>query len=185
MAVWQAITFRPMLAVIGQVWDGLVAVCLVYAMFRDIVVRTIPNMLCLCIAGLALPIRISSHELIRSGLVGGGVFAVLTGLWLVRLIGGGDVKFWTSCSLLLPPDLLVQFWFFMLVLLAGGGIGILYLALRVVAWRGAWLSKAESRGLLLRVWRVELWRARRGGSIPYGVAIALSTILMVGRFRHG
>jgi Flp pilus assembly protein protease CpaA len=156
-----------------QAWTVMIAICLLYAAARDVAVRLISNRLCVVVAALALPFRFVDHDLLRSIAVAGLIFIVLTVGWLLRLIGGGDVKFWTVCSLLVPPHTVSQSTFSLTVVLVGGGVGCAYLILRlVVRWRAPTTNVGASKRWFARVWRAEQWRARRKGSIPYGVAIA-------------
>ncbi len=163
---------------VSQAWTLLIALCLLYAASCDIAVRLIPNRLCLGVVLLALPFRLLDHDLIQSIAVAALIFTILTGLWLLRLLGGGDVKFWTACSLLIPPRATTQSLFSLRVILVGGGVALVYLLLRLlVRWRVPVIKARPSDHRLVRVWRAEQWRARRNGSIPYGVAIALSAWL--------
>jgi prepilin peptidase CpaA len=158
-----------------QAWSGLIAACLLYAAACDISVRLIPNRLSAAVIALALPFRLLDHDLLPGIAVTLMMFTVLTGAWLLRLIGGGDVKFWTACSLLIPPSAAAQGLFSLRVILCGGGVALAYLVLRLLVRSKLPIAALpRSRRWIARVWRAEQWRARRNGSIPYGVAIALS-----------
>lgn len=172
---------------------GLIAVCLLYAALCDVSVRIIPNYLSVAVAALALPFRVIDHDLVGALSVASITFAVLTGAWALRVLGGGDVKLWTACSMLLPPVWPTQGLFSVRVVLFGGVVALAYLALRFLVRQP---PRAESpkapadkpwrdQALMRRVWRAEKWRARRGGSIPYGVAIALSALCTFWPPVHG
>ncbi|MCW8306378.1 prepilin peptidase [Acidiphilium sp. PA] len=164
-----------MMSGLVQAWTGLIAICLLYAAACDISVRLIPNRLSAAVIALALPFRLLNHDLVPGIAVTLVMFTVLTGVWLLHLIGGGDVKFWTACSLLIPPSAAAQGLFSLRVILFGGGVAMAYLMLRLlVRGRRPIADPPPSRHWIVRVWRAEQWRARRRGSIPYGVAIALS-----------
>lgn len=173
-------------ASVSFAWAVVIMICLAYAAVCDIAVRLIPNSISVAVASLAVPLRLVDHQLIQGLLVALLVFAILTFAWFFRLIGGGDVKLWSACTLLVPPRWLDQGAFAVRVLLVGGIVGLLYLGLRwgirLKEWRSARkgespLHRSPNRAWLRRIWRVERWRARHGGSIPYGVAIAASACL--------
>ncbi|MGC9270075.1 A24 family peptidase [Acidiphilium sp.] len=177
-------------------WLAIVASCLLYAAFCDVSVRLIPNRLSLAVAALAVPLRLAAHDLGQGLLVAAVIFMILTGAWMLRLLGGGDVKLWTACSLLVPPKIASQGTFSLRVILLGGVVAVAYLVLRaVIRLRSrrnaanpappATITSGRAVFWLRRVWRVEQWRARRGGSIPYGVAIALSALITVWPSGHG
>lgn len=158
-------------------WCGLIAVCLLYACVCDVSVRIIPNRISAAIAALAIPFRLLHHDLLEGLAVASLIFFILTSLWTLRLLGGGDVKFWASCSLLISPGFAAQGAFSLHVVLIGGVVALAYLALRIAVRfrrrRDPIRTPASGRSLWIgRVWRAEQWRAQRGGSIPYGVAIA-------------
>ncbi|MDD2862187.1 MAG: prepilin peptidase [Acidiphilium sp.] len=164
-------------------WAGVILLCLIYAAFCDIAVRLIPNRVSAAIAGLAVPLRLADHQLVPGLLVAGLIFAVLTLFWMMRLLGGGDVKLWTACTLLVSPNGLDQGGFAIRVMLVGGLLAVAYLILRsIVRLRGRRAVSLQQdppprRSLIARIWRAEQWRARHNGSIPYGVAIAASAII--------
>lgn len=164
-----------------RAWLALVAFCLILAACRDVAARSIPNRLSLCIAGLAVPARLAEHDLRRGLVVAAVTFGILTAAWMGRLIGGGDVKLWAGCALLLRPDWLVQGRFALAVVLVGGVLATLYLVFRLPARHLKSPRGDMPLGVVGRAWRAELWRARRGGSIPYGVAIATAALLMIWR----
>jgi prepilin peptidase CpaA len=95
------------------------------------------------------------------------LFALLMVAYSRGFIGGGDVKLMTAFAIGLSP--LNSYHFVVATALAGGLLGIAYLVLS----RSTRLPhQASDRSLLRRVMAVEFWRARRRGSLPYGVAIA-------------
>ncbi len=95
------------------------------------------------------------------------VFLVAALCWRRGWIGGGDVKLLGAAALLVPPfqvPLMVGF-----VAFAGGLLALPYLATR---GRLHVRNSARPIGLAARVLRAECWRLRRGGPLPYAVAIA-------------
>ncbi|HEX7388690.1 MAG TPA: prepilin peptidase [Acidiphilium sp.] len=163
-------------------WAGSVTICLLKAALSDIATRSIPNWVSLVVAALALPIRLADRTLLTGLGVVAAVFGLLTIAWMLRAIGGGDVKLWSACSLLAPPGWAAQSACSLRILLIGGLVAVIYLALRRLA--GTPRHAASGAGLLRRLARVEIWRARRGGSIPYGVAISLGVLFMLWPYPH-
>lgn len=149
---------------------------LMAAALHDVAARTIPNGLCLGVAVLGLAARVAAGELASGLLAASLVFLFAAVAWRFRLMGGGDVKLLGACALLLPPHAVPSL--VLAVALAGGVLGLVYLGLRPLLPA---LALADQRpvpaGLPRRALRAEAWRIRRGGSLPYGVAIALGTFV--------
>lgn len=152
------------------------ALCLLLAAaLSDLAWRRIPN-------GIAALVALAG--LLRQWIGGGavGVALLLAAmvflggfiLWQRGALGGGDVKLLAAASLLPPPaSVPAQL---LAVALAGGVLALLHLALRPVL-RGLRADRLP-RGLLRR----EARRIRAGAPLPYGVAIALGTaIILIGR----
>ncbi|MDE8348774.1 MAG: prepilin peptidase [Acidocella sp.] len=161
------------------------ATCLlVYAAVHDLAARTVPNWLPVCLVLLGLGVRLADHSL-RSGLIVATVtFVALFIIWFSGLMGGGDVKLWAATVLLIPPHWQVEMSFFLRVLLIGGALAVLYLALWLpVSRRRAQTAnvpaivRARAQSLLQRIARAEVWRISRRGPLPYAVAISGSAIL--------
>lgn len=163
-------------------WAGAVTVCLLRAALGDIATRSIPNRLSLIVAALALPVRLADRTLLAGLATAAIVFGLLTIAWTFRAIGGGDVKLWSACSLLAPPGWAAQSACSFRILLIGGLAGAVYLVLRRLA--GIPRQAVPGAGLIRRLARVEVWRARRGDPIPYGVAISLGALLMLWPYPH-
>lgn len=145
------------------------ALLLVIAAWRDVVSRTIPDavgLLLLAIGGLSRLFE-GPSALASSMVAAMLLFALLMVVYSRGFIGGGDVKLMTAFAIGLSP--LNSYHFVVATALAGGLLGIAYLVLS----RSTRLPhQASDRSLLRRVMAVEFWRARRRGSLPYGVAIA-------------
>lgn len=150
---------------------------LLAAALSDIAFRRIPNP---AAAAVALA------GLLRQALSGGGALgvavlvaaAVLFGgilLWLRGALGGGDVKLLAAATLVLPPALVPAQ--LLAVALAGGALALLHLALRRVLSRPR--ADGRRRGPLRRALRREARRIRAGAPLPYGVAIALGTAVLL------
>ena len=139
------------------------AIALVTAAFTDLVGRRIANWLNATIA-LGAPLFWWASELalwpdvaLQLGLAL-AAFAILSALFAMRAMGGGDVKLLTALALWVTPAL-----FFKLVVLMALLGGALTLAL------GLWHVTRRRQGAL---------QARL--TIPYGVAIALAGLWIIG-----
>ena len=92
-------------------------------------------------------------------------------------MGGGDVKLLGAAALLVPPELVPAM--IAATALAGGVLGLLYLVARRRISRP---GNAKPAGLMQRAFRAERWRLRRGGPMPYAVAIACGAVFVL---SHG
>ena len=152
-------------------------VLLLVAAGHDVMVRTVPNALAGAIALAGLVAQIAGGTLL-SGLPAALLVFVLAALaWRRGWMGGGDVKLLGATALLVPPELVPLL--VVAVALSGGVLALPYLlARRRIAGPPAF----RPLGLLSRAWRAERWRLRRGGPMPYAVAIASGALFV---FSHG
>jgi prepilin peptidase CpaA len=136
----------------------------------DLAYRTIPDWVCgtLAVVGLASRVAIGFGAVAISTMTTAVVFAALVYAHARGVLGGGDVKLFSAVTLGLSAP--AAYNLLMGTALAGGVIGILYLALRQVP-RPRLCPPGMSH--LRRLWIVERWRWRRKNCLPYGVAIAL------------
>jgi prepilin peptidase CpaA len=156
-------------------------VMLVVAALHDVVARTVPNGIALAVAAAGLVAQASlslmgaGHILfsIPAALV---VFVLAAMLWRRGLMGGADVKLFGASALLVPPLLVPSM--VAAITIAGGGLAIVYLVTRR---RLARPGGGRPSGLLARAMRVERWRMRRGGPLPYAVAIAGGVVFVLSR----
>jgi prepilin peptidase CpaA len=81
-------------------------------------------------------------------------FVIATGLWMLRVHGGGDVKLLTALSLWIKPALF----------------------LKLIVWMSLFGGALCFGILVVRVFQ----RRRVGIYVPYGPAIALATLLIIG-----
>ncbi|MDZ4307582.1 A24 family peptidase [Allopontixanthobacter sp.] len=135
------------------------AIALLVAAFTDIRRRQIDNWLNAGIAlgaplfwwssGLSLWPDVALHLGVALA-----AFAILAGLFALRMMGGGDVKLLTALALWVKPD-----WFLELLII----MALLGGALTVVM--GAWHVARRQRGRL---------------AIPYGVAISAAGLWVIG-----
>ncbi len=166
-------------------WVHLAALSamLVLAMWQDATVRRIPNPLVLWGALTALGLALSPHGIgLGSAIVGGMVgFFVFLVLYLLRVLGAGDVKLAGATGLFLGhPDML---WVSLLILLAGGILSV------------AWALLTGQLGTVfknLRTGLTQFWLNRQHGQpstpatfplsrsrMPYAVAIGAGTAFHV------
>jgi prepilin peptidase CpaA len=140
---------------------------LIAAALHDLAARTLPDGLSVALAACGLSFHFLRGDLLPALLVALTVFAVALLPWRAGALGGGDVKLLSASALAvaLPsvPSLLIG------TVLGGGILALVFLALHpfVPASPGR-----RPAGLLARILRVEAWRIRRRGPLPYAVAIA-------------
>ena len=154
---------------VSQILSFGIILVLVGAALTDICARRVPNRLSAAVAVIGLCSRALGGGLAVSLLAAVAVFAVLYVFWLRGWLGGGDVKLLAACVVAVPVsavgDLLLA------VSLSGGLLALIYLALRP-AIRRAGPAAGQPATSLRRILRIEGWRIRRGGSLPYACAIA-------------
>ncbi len=143
---------------LSDIFGILLAVLLLMAAWSDLRTRTIPNELNAVIALLAIGWWWVSGESLWPDIalrlaLALGTFALFAGLFLLRMMGGGDVKMIAAIALWLPFDALVT----MLIVMAITG-GIITLAM-----------------LIRRKFRPN----DQSIEVPYGVAIAIGGIWVV------
>ena len=171
----------PMLSIVSEVAVIAGVAMLVVAALHDLVARTVPNAIALAIAmagfvaQAALSLMGAGHLLVSlpAAVV---VFVVAALLWRRGLMGGADVKLFAASVLLVPPMLVPSM--LMCISLAGGVLALVYLATRRRLSRP---GGGRPTGLIARALRVERWRLRRGGPLPYAVAIAGGVLFVVSR----
>jgi prepilin peptidase CpaA len=138
------------------------------AAWHDVLARTIPNWIAALLAVIGIASLIPSHAAFARLLAAACLFGVVVVCWRLGWIGGGDAKLLGAIGLVLPPDRLMAA--VMAIALAGAVLALPYLACRGRIARPAPLRPV---GLVARAWRAERFRLRRGGPLPYGVAIAV------------
>jgi len=163
------------------IFGTLAIALLLYAALHDLVARTVPNWLPLCVLALGAFARLMDHTLETGLIVAGATFAVLFAIWVLGYMGGGDVKLWAATALLIPPQWRPELNFFFMVFLLGGVLGLVYLALWPLLRRrrkaAAAVLPVAPRGLVRRALRAEAWRIARRGPLPYACAISAGAIL--------
>jgi prepilin peptidase CpaA len=150
------------------------AALLVMASLHDLVARTIPNWLAGALAVVGFVLRALTGSLLGGVVAGLVVFVLAAICWRRGWMGGGDVKLLAAAAIAVPPSLVLSF--ITAVALCGGVLALLYLvAGRMVAPPPA----TRPRSLLARALRVEQWRIRRGGPLPYACAIAAGGLFIL------
>ncbi len=143
------------------------------ASLHDVATRTIPNGLVLALAVAGLAIGVLDGHFFGALLACAGMFVVSALCWRRGWMGGGDVKLLSAAALGMPPHSVLTF--AVAVAFAGGVLAMLYLAARPLVAAPASLRPA---GLLTRAMRVERWRIKRGGPLPYACAIAAGAVFV-------
>ncbi|MFN3590776.1 MAG: prepilin peptidase [Thermaurantiacus sp.] len=150
------------------------AVLLVIAAVHDVVSRMVPDYTAFGIALAGAAIHLLSGGILWHLAVAAIVLGVGLLLFWLRVMGGGDVKLLAAVALLLPPaDVPLAI---AAIAIAGGVLALAFLALRP-QFRGRKVVPAgRAASLYRRALAAEAWRIRRGGPLPYAVAIAAGTL---------
>lgn len=163
--------------ILAEIVVALALPLLLAAALTDIACRRIPNR----IAALVALAGLSRQALAGGSAIGVALLVaalVLFGavlLWLRGALGGGDVKLLAAAALLVPPaQVPAQL---LAVALAGGGLALLHLGLRPLLRVQSF--DGRPRGWLHSTLRREARRIRLGAPLPYGVAIALGTAIIL------
>jgi prepilin peptidase CpaA len=143
------------------------AALLATAALHDAAFRTVPNLVCAGLALCGLALRCHGGDLLGGTIAAVIVFAAATGCWMMRWMGGGDVKLLGAAALMVPPAQVPAM--LVLIALAGGVLTLPYLAARHRLRAPATRRPAN---MLARIVRTERRRLRQGGPLPYAVAIA-------------
>lgn len=137
--------------------------------WRDIVTRTIPDMvslLLLAVGGLTRLLE-GASDLALSAVVALVLFVLLLLAFSRGILGGGDVNLMTALAVGLSPC--DSYRFVVATALAGGLLALAYLLLSHFRQSVPTITR---RSLFGRILTVERWRIRRRGPLPYAVAIA-------------
>ena len=147
---------------------------LAIAALHDVVTRTVSNGLVAALAATGLGIQVLQGELLMAALAALAVFSVAALGWQRGWMGGGDVKLLGAAALLVPPSSVPTM--IAAITMAGLPLAIIYLLCRhrITLRRGL-----VPPGLLGRIARIERRRLRRGGPLPYAVAIASGVAFII------
>lgn len=156
----------------GLLLTGLLL--LAVAALHDVLVRTVPNWSAAGLLAIGISVQAIQGSLLH-GLIGAGlVFAAAILLWRRGWMGGGDVKLLGASALLVPPLSIPSL--ILAVSVAGTVLALPYLLARR---RLTVPAMPAERAFIGRLIRVERWRMRRGGPLPYAVAIAGGAAVVV------
>jgi len=162
-----------LLQVSQNVLLALSVLLLCMTVWQDVATRLISNRLTVAIAVLGLALRLMQGDALYALPCMLLIFIAAFGCWQMRWIGGGDAKLITAASLLVPAhDMALQLF---AITLAGGALAMAMVAIRPLAAQHA-LPALSGLGTFARIWRVEQWRLRHGGSLPYAAAITAGTL---------
>lgn len=148
---------------------AIILIC--YAALHDVLMRIVPNWTSGIIFLLGVIFASGSGRLGTALLFGAGLFLILSLIWWLGLFGGGDVKLWSAGTLFVPPCWPAEWKAFSAILLAGGIIALIYILLRLARLRCSPVSCPRDLSLWRRSLRCEIRRIRKGGPLPYAVAI--------------
>ena len=151
----------------------LTCLLLAAAALHDVAVRTVPNVIPGLLLLIGLVWRLCDHSLLFGLAACASVFIATAIFWRRGWMGGGDVKLYAACALVVPPGLVLSFVLASAVI--GGVLAVLYIVLNrlVPAQRRA----GRPAGWMARLVRVERRRISHGGPLPYAAAIALGAML--------
>lgn len=166
------------ISTLGYFLTAAAASILCLAALHDIAARTIPDWMPIALTVVGIIERILDGRLI-AGLLAGLIVFVLAGIcWRRGWLGGGDVKLLGAAAIAVPPAVVPPF--AVAVALAGGVLSLLYLVAGRLVPKHATPRRIGRRvALLSRITRVESWRLRRGGPLPYAVAIAAGGLFVL------
>jgi prepilin peptidase CpaA len=152
----------------------IAAVALLKAATHDLAVRTVPNLVSVIVAGTGLGLNVLDGQIVRALAAGAMVFAGAWFCWRRGWLGGGDVKLFAACALLVPPDAVLRF--ILSTTIAGGGLALIYVALSKILPKPGDMP-ARPNSLITRVLCAERRRIRRRMSLPYACAICAGVLL--------
>ncbi len=161
------------------------AILLIFAAWRDVASRLIPDSVPIVITLAGVMDRLIDGPVAAIVSIGAG--AVLFGLLLMAhakgAIGGGDVKLIAAIACGLKLSALYPF--ILATGLSGGALACLHLLLRVFLDHAPPRKPpAKGTNLLSRVLIAERWRIARRGPLPYAVAIACGGLVTIAGSFH-
>ena len=179
-----------------QTWlDLMLLVLVAAAAVTDLAIRKIPNLLLLAAWCGVLGLHLSGATptgATGSALAGAAIgFGLFIPLYALRGMAAGDVKLMATVGLFLGP---AQTLHACVLAWCAGGVMALLMILATRRWQLAW---ANLRRLLVALLPLP-WQAllrvgpapdgaglKSAGSMPYGLAIALSALWLLGQRYHG
>jgi prepilin peptidase CpaA len=151
-----------------------IAGLLLLAAVRDIMTRTVPNWVPVSLALFSAACAAANFRLFWGLGFGLTIFLACIIFWQRGWMGGADVKLLGGAAVVVAPSDIETF--LLAVTLSGGVLALVYFAGRFVLPRPA---AGRPKRLLARVLRVEAWRIRHRGPLPYACAIAAGTLFVL------
>lgn len=151
-----------------------VAGLLLLAAARDIMTRRVPNWMSLALATLCAGLAAIGFHLVWGLGFGLAIFIVCFICWTRGWMGGADVKLLGATAIAVAPADAQTF--ILATTLFGGLLASAYLIGRFILPRPA---AERPHRLLPRILRVEAWRIRHRGPLPYACAIAAGTLFVL------
>jgi prepilin peptidase CpaA len=151
-----------------------IASLVLLAAMRDIMTRTVPNWIPMTMAVFCTALAVAGNHLIFGLGFGLAVFVICFVFWNRGWMGGADVKLLGAAAIAVAPMDVEAF--LLGVTLFGGLLSMAYLT------GGRFMPRpAAGRpgSLMSRVLRVESWRIRHRGPLPYACAIAAGTLFVL------
>lgn len=144
---------------------------------EDFATRLVSNRLSLALALCGVGLRWREGALWIGLLAALAVFLAGAFCWRRGWLGGGDVKLLGAAALFVAPARIPAL--LLATSLAGGVLALLYLAL--AALPPAAPARPRAAWLPARLLRIERWRIRRHGPLPYASAIAAGAVFTLFR----
>jgi len=160
--------------------DLLLSIVVVVAAMTDLAIRKIPNKLLLAAACAVLALHLTSP--VSTGLpsaLGGAAigFALFLPLYVARGMAAGDVKMMATVGLFLGPSETIHA---CILTWCMGGVMALVIILYTRRWYAAYTNlRNRLLPLLLRLGPGTAPMQTSVGSMPYGLAIALTTLWLL------
>ncbi|MBV9756575.1 MAG: prepilin peptidase [Alphaproteobacteria bacterium] len=163
-----------LLAVSGPVLLAAAVFVLLLAGASDLAARKVPNALPLALAAIGIALQAEAGDLAAALKAAFAVFVAGYFCWGRGWFGGGDVKLLAAAALLVAPDRVPGL--ILCIAVAGGALALLYLLLQRVLPAPRAALRAS---LWARVLRIEQWRIRRRGPLPYASAIVAGALTVL------
>ena len=162
-------------------YTTVLAILLGFAAWRDVATRTIPDGISIALFAMGFAVRLSQgwDFLITSLLMSIAIFLFLLPLCSRGLLGGADLKLLAALAVGLSPQSSLHL--LVVVTTIGGLLAAVYLLAAKLTKSGdaAQSRSTKAKSGLGRIATIEFWRIRRRASLPYGIAIAIGTAVVV------
>lgn len=180
-AAWTAGVVVALAGLLLDVRYGVLAACLLVAVYTDLTARKIPNRLVYSGLGLAIACQtaLPSGEGLWVALEGMGVgLAMFLPLYLLRAMGGGDVKLMAVVGAFVGPQLIIGA--ALVTLVAGGGMAVMATIRKRAFGKLIGNLKVMFLGSMTKLAAGQLPVPEQPtasvGKLPYALAIAAGTL---------